>query len=88
MELKTDGGIYLTKEEYRKNVTKVMNRQRALAMAAVIGTVLEGEIDPKQVEDGVNQALGLQVQALENMERALFGKPSKKDKDEEAEKDD
>lgn len=88
MELKTDGGIYLTKEEYRKNVTKVMNRQRALALAAVIGTVLEGEIDPKQVEDGVNQALSLQVQALESMERLLFGKPSKKAKDEEAEKDD
>lgn len=80
MELKTDGGIYLTKEEYRKNVEKVMDRQRKMALIACMGALLEG-ISTEQVEDGVNQALALQIQALENMERVLFGKPAKKDEE-------
>ena len=85
MELKTDGGIYLTKEEYRKNVEKVMDRQAKMAIMAVIKTMIEEDLDPKKVQDGVNQALGLQVQALGAMERALFGKPVKQD--EEAKKE-
>lgn len=80
MELKTDGGIYLTREEYREKVTKVMNRQSRLALEAVAGILLEGGIDVQQVEDVTNQALALQIQALENMEKVLFGKPSKQDK--------
>ena len=82
MELKTDGGIYITREEYREKVTKVMNKQSKLALVAVAGLLVSEEgIDPKKVEEGVNQALSLQMQALANMERALFGKPIKKDEE-------
>ena len=90
MELKTDGGIYLTKKEYRKNVTKVMDRQTKLALVAVARSMMDDDIDSEKIESAVNQALGLQMQALENMERVLFGKHSKKteDKDEETEKND
>ena len=85
MELNAEGGIYLTREEYRKCVDKVMDRQAKMALIATLETVLGNGIDPEKVADSVNQALGLQVQALENMERVLFGKATKK---QEADKND
>ena len=77
MELKTDGGIYLTREEYRKSVEKVMDRQSKLSLLAVAQAMIEEHIDPEKLQDGMNHALMLQVQALQNMERVLFGKEPK-----------
>ena len=81
MELKTDGGIYLTREEYRKSVEKVMDRQSTLSLIAVAQAMIEEHIDPEKLQDGMNQALLLQVQALQNMERVLFGKEDKEEKE-------
>ena len=74
MELKTDGGIYITREEYKKFVEKVMDRQAKAAMMATLITCIKNGIDPDNVADGANSALNLQKQALDNMERLLFGK--------------
>lgn len=87
MELKTDGGIYLTKEEYRKSVKKVMDRQCAEATVAMFAvSISEDEKVTKAAHGAVRDALKLQLQVLVNMERELFGEPDKKD--EETEKDD
>lgn len=85
MELKTDGGIYLTKEEYRKCVEKVMEKQAKAAFIAMMKACVENDIDPKKATGAVNDALHLQAQALQNMERELFGKPVTQD--EEAKKE-
>lgn len=81
MELKTDGGIYITKEEYREHVKKVMDRQSKEAMLAMLVACLGEDMDTDKAQDAVKDALKLQLQALANMERELFGAPAKKDEE-------
>ena len=77
MELKTDGGIYLTKELYRKYVKKVMSNQMKFAVMGTIIACLEADIDPDNAKESAKDALNLQVQVLKEMEDALFGNPEK-----------
>jgi len=77
MELKTDGGIYLTKELYRKYVKKVMHNQMRFAAMGTIIACLEADIDPENASQSAKDALTLQVQVLKEMEDALFGNPEK-----------
>lgn len=81
MELKTDGGIYITKEEYRAHVIKVMNRQSKEAMLAMLVACLGEDMDTDKAQGAVKDALKLQLQALANMERELFGTPVEKDEE-------
>lgn len=86
MELKTDGGIYITKDEYRNGVKKVMDRQIKEACIAGLITCIESDLDPDKANGTIRDALKLQLQALENLEKVLFGTSVKKD--EEVTKDD
>lgn len=76
MELKTDGGIYITKDLYRKYVKKIMHGQMKCASLATLFACLEGD-DPDKVTGAVKDALNLQLQVLKYMEDELFGKPEK-----------
>ena len=98
MELKTDGGIYITKELYRKYVKKVMNSQVKCATLATLFACVEGD-DPEKVTGAVKDALNLQLQVLKHMENELFGTaqdddeeipqvPPKEDEKNESEKED
>lgn len=81
MELKTDGGIYITQEEYREHVIKVMDRQSKEAMVAMLVACLGEGMDTDKAHGAVKDALKLQLQALANMERELFGETAKKDEE-------
>ena len=87
MELKTDGGIYLTRETYREYVEKVMEKQAKAAVVAMMKACVEDDIDPKKATAAVNDALHLQAQTLQNMERELFGKPVTQDEEAKKEND-
>ena len=78
MELKTDGGIYITKELYRKEVLKIMREEKKQAALGATMFLIEhgGEINKKllkEVEEHAKDALNLQWSVLQQMEEALFG---------------
>lgn len=82
MELKTDGGIYLTKEDYRKLVIEIMQREKEACLAACLIQALENKIDPKVALEAGQDALKLQLDVLHEMEKKLFGKKKKEEPEE------
>lgn len=89
MELNTDDIKMISREEYRKEVEKIMHKEmRHASMGATMFLIkYRDELDVDEdtlnkIEEATKDALKLQLSVLRSMEEALFGKENHK-KDEE-----
>lgn len=79
MELKTDDGKFITREDYRQAAWTIMHQEKMMAIMGLMKAIAVDDIDPEKGQDAANDALKLQINVLQHMEMMLFGK-EKKDK--------
>lgn len=80
MELKTDDGKFITREDYRKAALTIMEQEKMMAIVGLMRAIAVDDIDPERGQNAANDALRLQINVLQNMETMLFGKEKKKKK--------
>ena len=87
MELRTDDGKFITREDYRRAVVEIMESEKFHCMTAIVIGMAEHGMTPEDggldsVMAAANDALKLQLSVLGEMEKKLFGRRKKNKKPE------